>query len=82
MALVNGRVGWHGGGMKPRVSLAGRLGSTWFGGGLPPRTRERLASIAELRTHWSWACDRLSRAQLDNLVARTRLALRLANRAI
>jgi hypothetical protein len=32
--------------------------------------------------HWSWACDRLSRAQLDNLVAWTRLALRLANRAI
>jgi len=50
MALVNRRVGWQGGGMKPRVSLAGRLGSTWFGGGLPPRTRERLASIAEVRT--------------------------------
>jgi cAMP-binding proteins - catabolite gene activator and regulatory subunit of cAMP-dependent protein kinases len=35
--------------MKPRVSLAGRLGTTWFGGGLPPRARERLASIAEVR---------------------------------
>ena len=35
--------------MKPRVSLAGRLGSTWFGGGLPPRAREHLASIAEVR---------------------------------
>lgn len=32
--------------------------------------------------HWSWACDRLSGAQLDSLVAWTRLALRLANRAI
>lgn len=39
--------------MKPRVSLAGRLGSTWFGSGLPPRARERLASIAELRTFGS-----------------------------
>jgi len=35
--------------MKPRVSLAGRLATTWFGGGLPPRARERLASIAEIR---------------------------------
>lgn len=32
--------------------------------------------------HWSWACDRLSQTQLGNLVAWTRLALRLANRAI
>jgi uncharacterized protein DUF6390 len=32
--------------------------------------------------HWSWACDRLSARQLGNLVAWTRLALRVANQAI
>lgn len=32
--------------------------------------------------HWSWACDRLSPPQLHNLVAWTRLALGVANRAI
>jgi hypothetical protein len=31
--------------------------------------------------HWSWACDRLSTRQLHNLVAWTRLALWVANRA-
>ncbi len=32
--------------------------------------------------HWSWACDRLTPRQLHNLVAWTRLALGVANRAI
>lgn len=32
--------------------------------------------------HWSWACDRLTPRQLHNLVAWTRLALMVANRAI
>lgn len=32
--------------------------------------------------HWSWACDRLSPRQLHNLVAWTRLALWVANRAV
>ena len=32
--------------------------------------------------HWSWACDRLTARQLHNLVAWTRLALGVANRAI
>ncbi len=32
--------------------------------------------------HWSWACDRLTPRQLHNLGAWTRLALRVANRAI
>lgn len=32
--------------------------------------------------HWSWACDRLTQRQLRNLVAWTRLALRVANRAL
>lgn len=32
--------------------------------------------------HWSWACDRLTPGQLHNLVAWTRLALGVANRAI
>lgn len=32
--------------------------------------------------HWSWAADRLTPRQLHNLVAWTRLALRVANRAI
>ena len=32
--------------------------------------------------HWSWACDRLSPRQLHNLVAWTRLALWVANRAM
>jgi hypothetical protein len=32
--------------------------------------------------HWSWACDRLTPRQLSNLVAWTRLALRVANRAL
>lgn len=32
--------------------------------------------------HWSWACDRLSARQLHNLVAWTRLALWVTNRAI
>jgi hypothetical protein len=32
--------------------------------------------------HWSWACDRLSPRQLHNLIAWTRLALGVANRAI
>ncbi len=32
--------------------------------------------------HWSWACDRLTPRQLHNLVAWTRLALRVTNRAI
>lgn len=32
--------------------------------------------------HWSWACDRLSSGQLHNLVAWTRLALWVANRAV
>jgi Family of unknown function (DUF6390) len=31
--------------------------------------------------HWSWACDRLTPRQLHNLVAWTRLALGVANRA-
>jgi len=31
--------------------------------------------------HWSWACDRLTPRQLRNLVAWTRLALRVANRS-
>jgi hypothetical protein len=32
--------------------------------------------------HWSWACDRLSARRLRQLVAWTRLALRVANRAV
>jgi hypothetical protein len=32
--------------------------------------------------HWSWACDRLTPRQLHNLVAWTRLALWVTNRAI
>ena len=32
--------------------------------------------------HWSWACDRLTERQLHNLVAWTRLALWVTNRAI
>jgi hypothetical protein len=32
--------------------------------------------------HWSWACDRLTARQLHNLVAWTRLALWVTNRAI
>ena len=32
--------------------------------------------------HWSWACDRLTPRQLHNLVAWTRLALGVANRAL
>jgi uncharacterized protein DUF6390 len=32
--------------------------------------------------HWSWACDRLTPRQLHNLVAWTRLALRVTNRTI
>jgi hypothetical protein len=32
--------------------------------------------------HWSWACDRLTGRQLHNLVAWTRLALWVTNRAI
>jgi len=32
--------------------------------------------------HWSWACDRLTARQLHNLVAWTRLALWVTNRAV
>lgn len=32
--------------------------------------------------HWSWACDRLTQRQLHNLVAWTRLALRVTNGTI
>jgi hypothetical protein len=32
--------------------------------------------------HWGWACDRLSRPQLDRLTAWTAAALRIANQAI
>ena len=32
--------------------------------------------------HWGWACDRLSRPQLERLTAWTSAALRIANQAI
>jgi CRP-like cAMP-binding protein len=32
------------------IDLTDKLGSTWFGGALPPRVRERLAALADVRS--------------------------------
>jgi hypothetical protein len=60
---------------EPRVEMV----SSWHDGAgfVDGVTPGEMISI-----HWSWACDRLTPAQLRHLVAWTRLALRVANRGI
>jgi hypothetical protein len=60
---------------SPRVEKVSRwLDGTGFVDDIRP---DEMVAI-----HWSWACDRLSQRQLHNLVAWTRLALWVANRAV
>jgi hypothetical protein len=71
LELVEGRLRLA----DPRLETVSRwLDGTGFVDGVVPG---EMVAI-----HWSWACDRLTPRQLHNLVAWTRLALRLANRAV
>lgn len=71
LAMVHGRLRLS----PPRVETVSRwLDGTGFVDDVEPGDMVAI--------HWSWACDRLTRRQLHNLVAWTRLALWVANRAI
>jgi hypothetical protein len=60
---------------EPRIETVSRwLDGTGFVDGVMPGDT--------ISIHWSWACDRLAPDQLRRLVAWTRLALRVANRAV
>lgn len=69
--LANGRLRLA----EPRIETVSRwLDGTGFVNAVAPG--ETIA------IHWNWACDRLNQRQLRRLVAWTRLALRVANRAV
>jgi hypothetical protein len=71
LALVDGRLRLA----APRLEMVSRwLDGTGFVDDIKPGETVAI--------HWSWACDRLTQRQLHNLVAWTRLALRVTNRAI